>query len=63
MTGDERDTGTTIDREEYDHGTDEYVSDCNKVPFSGSGTGGGSSGCLLLVIAWIAAGVAAWAAA
>jgi len=24
-----------FDREEYDHGVDEYVSDCNKLPFTG----------------------------
>jgi len=23
-----------FDREDYDHGTDEYVSDCNRLPFS-----------------------------
>jgi hypothetical protein len=30
-------TGTSedgFDREDYDHGTDEYVSDCNRLPFS-----------------------------
>jgi hypothetical protein len=26
--------GEPFDREEYDHKTDEYVSDCNSVPFT-----------------------------
>jgi hypothetical protein len=51
-----------IHREEYDHGTDEYVSDCNRLPFSDRNWKIGDWGCCCLALALVLGCVAAAAA-